>query len=142
MHLAGEHSQHSLSISSIHRFTENCFVDHNNRIRAEHKILRTNTPHRERFLARQPLRTIARRFSGTRCLIDVRRLHDELDASLAEKSLASRRGGGQNERWFCGQRHELAVPYRAAHRFDELCRIVSDAIFENDFDIFDVVNIL
>jgi hypothetical protein len=75
VHAPGEQPQHANGIVSVDRLAEDRLIDHDNRVGSQHQILPPGAPDRECFLARQPLRTLTRRFGYQRSLVDVCRLH-------------------------------------------------------------------
>jgi len=92
--------QHACGVFRIDRLPENHFINHDNRVRAQHHILRPSKPHRQRLLPRQPLRTCPRRLARQRSLIDIRWLHSERNTRIAQEFLASRRSRSKNEHGF------------------------------------------
>jgi hypothetical protein len=83
MHAPGEQAQHANSVVDDDRLAEDGLIDYDYGVGPKYSILRSAPPDRQRLLTRQPLRTLTRRFTCERSLIDVRRLHGERNAGVA-----------------------------------------------------------
>jgi hypothetical protein len=101
MHTSRKKPQHAGSIFRITWFTENGLLHDHDRIRTQHHILRPCSPDRQRLLARQQLRTLARHRAGQLTLIDIGLLHDERNPHQAQKFLAARRCGSEHKHARC-----------------------------------------
>jgi hypothetical protein len=79
-----QQSQHAGSILWVTRFAEDGVTNHDDRVCAEHTLLRAALKNGQRFLPRQPLRATSRRFTGKRRFVDVGRLDREWNPGNAQ----------------------------------------------------------
>jgi hypothetical protein len=88
MHASGKQAQHARGVCGIGGLAEKLVIilatNDNHGVGSEHAIMRTLTCNRERLLARQAFGTILCGFSGQRVFRDMRGLHFESDACVAQ----------------------------------------------------------
>ena len=84
MLVSGKQAQHARGVRGIGGLAEKLAIDNNHGVGSEHAIMRTLTRNRERLLARQAFGTILCGFSRQRVFRDMRGLHFESDACVAQ----------------------------------------------------------
>ncbi|HLB88625.1 MAG TPA: hypothetical protein VJK29_13320, partial [Terriglobales bacterium] len=94
----GEKVQHASGVSAVLRFAENLAVHDNNGVSAENEVIRPLTEHGKGFPPCQAFGTGSRILTFFWELSNVTRLYNELNARVAQKFLAARGSGGEDDR--------------------------------------------
>ena len=85
-----QQSQHAGSILRIARFAEDNVIDHNDRIRAQHALLRIALKNHQCLFPCQPFRAISWRFACKRSLVNVSGLHCKQNPGIAQRPFPPR----------------------------------------------------
>src|SRR6266702_5130974 len=133
MGASGEQAQHPSGIGRIARFAENSAIHYDDSIRPQNEIIRTDAEHSLRFFTCHAFGEISGKLAFLRDLRNIRWLNDEGNSCIAQQLLAPRRRGSEHQ-------HALTAPYDSPDRFDQLSRVITDSVFEDDLDIFNVFN--
>ena len=134
--------QHPKSVVRIARLAQNLAIHEHNCVGPQHISFRTLPQHSQRLFPRHALGKILRRFPSQRNFWNIGRLHGECNPCVTQKFLAARRSGGENQHDTAILPESLIAAHVSPHRFNQLRRIIANAIFENSFNILDVRNIL
>ena len=95
---SGKLVKHVHRISIVAWLAENLAIDYDNCVCAQNELAGQLLKRCPSFFARQPLRTIERRFSWLGYFRNVCRMYGERNTRVAEQFLAARRGGSEYER--------------------------------------------
>src|SRR5438552_15046678 len=133
MSASGEQAQHPSGIGRIARFAENSAIHYDDSIRPQNEIIRTDAEHSFGFFASHAFSEISGKLAFLRDLRNLGWLDHEGDSCVVQQLLAPRRRGSEHQ-------HALTAPYDSPDRFDQLGWVITDSIFEDDLDIFNIFN--
>jgi hypothetical protein len=97
MRAGRKQAQHAGGIGAVTGLAQDFTIYNYDRVSAENKVIRPPAKHGQSFLPCHAFGKRVRRFSRLGHFRNIRRLHDERNARVAQKLLATRRRGGEDE---------------------------------------------